>query len=332
MVGVVHNPGSINGRLGVEVLICTHNRLQLLSRAIDSLNNARRPEGCDVELVVAANACTDDTVRFLEDHGRASRDGRLPLRWIEVSTPGKSLALNAAIPSLKAEIVAFVDDDHRVDSGYLTAIYDAVHRNPKVNLFCGRIMPDWDGTEPEWAHDEGPYRIYPLPVPKFDQGDEEKLICLGSATPGGGNLFMRREILARTGLFGVELGPVGHNLGGAEDIEWVHRALSQGEALRYIPDALQYHFVDLDRFRLNYLVRKAYERTMSTIGIKQDVGPNDPLPLYMVRKLFTYGFSAVWSLSAARRRHFLVRTAASWGEIRGFIKSRQKRRSRASSE
>jgi GT2 family glycosyltransferase len=307
----------------LEVLICTHDRAALLARAIASLNAADRPAGVEVGLFVAANACTDGTLDWLREYQRgASARGLLPLRWIEVATPGKSVALNAALPLVDAPLTAFVDDDHRVDPGYLAGVARAARGYPEVSLFCGRILPDWDGREPGWVHDQGPYRIYPLPVPRFDQGDAPRLIALGTVTPGGGDLFIRTALFERVGPFALELGPVGHNLGGAEDIEWVRRALRLGEALQYVPDVVQYHYVDNERLRLGYLLRKAYERTSATMRVSGDVAATDRLPPYMLRKVLEYGVPALFSLSPDRRRHFLVRVAAALGEVRGFLHRR----------
>lgn len=308
-------------RPDLEVLICTHERAELLARTLDSLDRARRPEGTSIKVLIAANACTDSTVAMLERRARASGDDtRLPLRWIEVPTPGKSVALNRAAQELTAPVVAFVDDDHRVDEGYLVAIVAAVREYPDVNLFCGRILPDWDGSEPDWVHDDGPFRIYPLPVPRFDQGAEPRRIVSGTVTPGGGDLFLRTELLERIGPFSVDLGPVGHNLGGAEDIEWVRRAVSAGETLQYIPAATQYHYVDSSRLTVRYLMRKAYERSMSSVRVAEKIEATDRLPPYLVRKPLTYGVQALVSVSSQRRRHYLVRTAAALGELRGFLR------------
>ena len=110
--------------------------------------------------------------------------------------PGKSHALNSALPRVESDLVAFVDDDHRVDAGYLVAVCRAAEAHPEADLFCGRILPDWDGSEPAWVHDSGPYRIYPLPVPRFDQGDASRELTPDQAVPGGGNLFLRTPWLA----------------------------------------------------------------------------------------------------------------------------------------
>lgn len=298
----------------ITILICTHNRADLLERVLASLNAAKRPT-IPVQILVAANACTDDTVaRMWAYQSRQGENGWLPLRIIEVPTPGKSHALNRAIPQIETELVAFVDDDHRVDENYLVAIEHAAHTRPDAGLYCGRILPDWDGTEPAWVHDEGPYRIYPLPVPRYDQGGLPKTITAEEGPiPGGGNLVVRRHVFDLTGQFSTELGPHGHDLGGGEDSEYVLRALTRGERCQYVPNMVQHHYVDTERLKLGYLLKKSYQRTRSTSRIHG----NGTVPLYMWRKLAEYGFHSVFSLSWAKRRFYWVRTAAALGEVQG---------------
>ncbi|MDZ7584278.1 MAG: sulfatase-like hydrolase/transferase [Thiobacillus sp.] len=298
----------------LTVLICTHNRADLLERTLASINAAKRP-AMPVQILVAANACTDDTVARMQAY-QAQQIGRdwLPLRLIEVPTPGKSHALNRAIPEIGTEIVAFVDDDHRVDENYLVAIEQAAQTWPDAGLYCGRILPDWDGSEPDWVHDEGPYRIYPLPVPRYDQGDAPKTITAEEGPiPGGGNLVVRRHVFELAGQFSTELGPHGHDLGGGEDSEYVLRVMKRGVRCQYAPDIVQHHYVDTERLQLGYLLKKSYQRTRSTARIHG----GGSVPLYMWRKLAEYGFHGLFSLAWAKRRFYWVRTAAALGEIQG---------------
>jgi glycosyltransferase involved in cell wall biosynthesis len=301
----------------LTILICTHNRAGLLERTLASLNAAVRPAGWDVGVLVAANACTDDTHAFLERYaGGAESRGDLPVTWFAEPTPGKSHALNSAMPRVQGDLVAFVDDDHRVDGGYLQAVCQAAESFPDADLFCGRIIPDWDGSEPAWVHDQGPYRIYPLPVPRFELGDSAREVRADDPIPGGGNLFLRTEWLARIGPFATDMGPIGHDLGGAEDREWVMRGQRLGARLWYAPGAVQYHYVDASRLTLSYVIRKAYKRTVSTVC----VDPRDDrrgVPRYLYRKLAEYAFNACTALGQSRRRFYLVRTAAALGEIVG---------------
>ena len=176
----------------LTILICTHNRVELLKRTIDFLNHATRPENYEISLFVVANACTDNTSHYLANYQQTARENKLPLVWFEEPTPGKSNALNSAIPKLTADIIAMVDDDHRVDQNYLTAIANALSQYPDADFFCGKIIPDWDGSEPQWAHEQGKYRIYPLPVPRFDLGEQSINVTREIAVPGGGNLVIKK--------------------------------------------------------------------------------------------------------------------------------------------
>ena len=302
----------------LTVLICTHNRSALLRRVLASINEAVRPEHCAVELLVVANACTDDTASMLRAYENESRSsGTLPLRWTEEPKPGKSNALNRALPMIPGGLVSFIDDDHRVDGAYFVSVAEAAERYPHATIFCGRILPDWDGSEPLWVHDTGPYRIFPLPVPRYDEGDQSREITVNGPVPGGGNLCVRREVFDRVGGFSTELGPHGHDLGGGEDIDFVRRCLAAGERIQYVPSVRQYHYVDPERLRLSYLVRKSFQRSRS--GIRSQSQRISSVPLYMWRKLFTYFLLGVVSISWPRRRFYLVRLGAALGELRGFL-------------
>ncbi len=147
--------------MAITVFICTHNRLPLLRRAIDSIDAATPPDQ-PAEILVVANNCTDGTEAYLAECANCS-DRRIPLRWMAEPTPGKSHALNRGMPALKTALVACIDDDHRVDSEFLREIERAARMYPDVDIYCGPVQPDWTGTEPSWVHDEGPYRILNLP-------------------------------------------------------------------------------------------------------------------------------------------------------------------------
>jgi len=305
----------------VTVLICTHDRAPLLRRVLESLNRAARPADCSVSIHVVANACSDDTANVLQAYqARTAADDLLPLAWEAEPALGKSRALNRALPGLDGDVVAFVDDDHRVDGAYLVSICEAVRGYPQASMFCGRIKPDWDGTEPGWVHERGRYHVYPLPVPNFDLGPEPCRVTREVAVPGGGNLFVRKAIFDRVGYFVVELGPVGHSLGGGEDSDWVLRALADGAELRYVPGAVQYHFVDAERLRLRYLMKKAFQRSAVTVrfssaGMRRGVLP----PRYMFGKLLRHSARGVLALDQDARRFHLVRAAAALGEISGCL-------------
>ncbi|MDE2277285.1 MAG: glycosyltransferase [Burkholderiales bacterium] len=300
----------------LTVLICTHNRADLLQRTLAALDAAERPpEG--VQVLVVANRCSDGTHTLLDAAARPGA-GRLPLRWMAEPQPGKSHALNRALPEIDTPLVVFVDDDQRPDPRFLVAIRDAARDLPQADLLCGRLLPDWDGTEPAWVHDQGPYRIYPLPVPHFDQGPQRRALGADGPVPSGGNLVARCEWLGRVGLFSTDLGPVGHDLGGAEDSDWITRAQRLGATLHYDPAIVQRHHVESERLALGYLMRKAYKRTAANIGLHGAPAGGARVPLFVYRKLLVYLATVLTSPGAARRRFYLMRSAAALGELSGY--------------
>lgn len=305
-------------RQSLTVLICTHERAVLLEQVLVSLDACTPPPGLVVDVLVVANACRDGTHVFLEQRELGSGSGsRLPLRWLAEPRPGKSNALNAGAAVLQGDWVAIVDDDHRVSGDFLVRIEQAIAAQPEATLLCGRILPDWDGREPAWVHDSGPYRVYPLPIPLQDFGRASRELGLEGPIPGGGNHIIQVGVLRRIGQFSTELGPQGHDLGGGEDTDYILRALRAGERLWYVPDIVQYHYVDLARLRLGYLLRKAYQRSAAAVALHGAPRSETGVPLYLYRKLATYAVAALLSVHNARRRFYLVRSAAALGEMVG---------------
>lgn len=307
--------------MDATILICTHDRAVLLDRLLASIAAATPPAALTVETVVVANRCTDATGEVVA--AWQERGGVAGLRLAKEPELGKSHALNRGIREARGEFLIFADDDHRVSPGWLEAVARAMEAHPEAACFCGRILPDWDGTEPAWVHDDGPYRIRPYPVPNFDLGETERRVAPGDFIPGGGNLFFRRFLIDRIGGFDPSLGPRGHDLGGAEDIAFVGRILDLGLPLWYIPDALQYHYVDPARLTLGYVVRKAYQRARDTRLARPRDGDRQWLgaPRYLFPQLAGHAWRAATAFGADRRRHYLVRVAATLGEIRGSRRS-----------
>lgn len=294
----------------LSIVICTHNRAQLLRRTLEALCEMKAPDELRMNIIVVANACSDGTRDVLKDFQSRLREERI--QWVEEQTPGKSVALNRAIALIDGGAVAFVDDDQRPAGDFLVEIEKALLAYPDAQLFCGRLLPEWTGSEPGWVHDNGRYRVYPAPIPADDAGPSPRKIDSGGPIPAGGNLIVRAEVFSVVGGFNVGLGPRGHNLGGGEDQDFILRCLRAGAKLQYAPGILQYHYVDPERLTLRYLISKSFERTRAALSIDSTA---DRVPPYLFRKVATYAAAAVASFSVARRRFYLIRLAAALGEF-----------------
>ncbi len=304
----------------LSIVICTHNRSELLKTVLDSLFNAVYPANKSIEIVVIANACNDDTHEFLDEFSKTD-SSNFSQRWYAEPQPGKSFALNTALLHIDSSTIALIDDDHRVDKYFLTNIVAALDSYQNVSIFCGKILPDWKGNEPDWlTSQDDEYSVFPPPIPTYDLGDINQEIIKGKELPGGGNIILRRDVINKVGYFSTALGPTGHDLMGGEDTDYVVRALSENFRIMYIPQIIQYHYVDPSRLTLPYLLKKSYQRSKAITQISNK--NTNGIPMYIYNKLVQHMLKFIFVFSSSKKRYYLLRLFATLGEAVGFWKSR----------
>jgi len=307
----------------LAVVVCTHNRSASLMQTLGSLWAAHPASAAPIDVLVVANRCSDDTLDRLGAFRGQHPQDRLRLRWIEEPQAGKSHALNAAIADTGHDALCFIDDDQVVEAGFLESLLAGVAAHPEDDVFCGRIWPAWDGSEPAWVHARPPYAIPIRPFPEFDLRDQSRRLDVDERRPSGGNITVRRRVFERIGGFAVDLGPTGHNLAGGEDHEFLQRAVDAGFHIRYLPGVRQLHAIDAARTSTPYILKKSYLRSRSSFLIDPPAsGPR----LYMLRKILSHGLGAVFTLNADRRFYLMVRTAASVGELAGAAEAGRRAR------
>lgn len=140
------------------------------------------------------------------------------LRIIALDTVGKSVALNAAMPLIRGEIVAYTDDDCTVPRDWLTRGVETLQAEPGAGVLFGALIPE--------PHDES--RMY---IPRYEPPRYIRLSTrrdfIRSPGQAGANLFIRREAAERLGGFDPRLGP-GTALRSSEDPDLCFRALQAG--------------------------------------------------------------------------------------------------------
>ena len=303
----------------LAIVICTYNRSSSLIKTLKSLYDCGYSGSECVDILVAANNCSDNTLDSLVVFKAAHPRANLKLDWIEEHQAGKSYALNAAIARTTNEVLCFIDDDQTVESGFLAQLLNGLDTYPDDAIYCGAIWPAWDGSEPPWVHTQGPYAIPIRPFPEFELGSESIAIMPHDRYPSGGNIVVRRAVFDAVGLFAVELGPTGHNLVGGEDHDFLKRAANMGFSIRYLPGMRQLHAIDVERMSTPYTLRKSFLRSRANFLIRRD----EKRPrLYMFRKVFEHVCSAAFTFDTTRRFFYLVRLTASLGELTGAIEAK----------
>lgn len=232
----------------VSILIATQGRVPGLERLLDSLVGLENRAEIQHEILVANNAqgkATAAAVEALLQKYRADE----PARWIHVreSIPGKSRALNRLLPLVKANLLAFLDDDVEVAPEWLRITWQ-FFRDYSYDVMQGSIL-----VPPSMQNDEQFLRLlnrYRTICYYSKPGLEvREIVSLNAA-----NMAFRRELLDVTGLFDERIGPGAS--GTSMDVEFGERVLRAGRRIGYEPGSIVYHDVDWTRLTEEYFKRR----------------------------------------------------------------------------
>jgi glycosyltransferase involved in cell wall biosynthesis len=248
----------------VSILIPTHDRGDILAITLESLSQVRMPPDADVELIVIANACTDDTVGVVE---RAKASMPFETRCVEEPKTGLNLARNRAISESRGAILAFLDDDVWVESDWLVELLSAFDRLP-ADIVGGRVTLWWKDVEPPaWLS-----RAMEGFLSANDRGERAREIQ-GPVGAIGANVAVHRRVFDRVGPFQPGLDRTGKEMLSGGEIELLIRAHDAGFRLWYVPEPSVRHWVAPHRATREYVCRVAFGNARSRVFLKARFGP-----------------------------------------------------------
>jgi glycosyltransferase involved in cell wall biosynthesis len=231
----------------ISVIVCTFNRAHRLQAALESFRRIHFTPQVACELIVVDNNSTDGTESVVRDFQRMAP---FDVRYVFERKQGHSRARNRGVTESRGEILAFTDDDVVIDAHWLEEL-SRTYAGFECLGVGGRIVPMWACAKPAWLPDDGPYPLHKAIV-SFDQGDWVSTLKI---PPFGANMSFRRAAFERYGLFRTDLGRIGADLVGGEDIEFGRRLLRHDETLVYNPGVAVYHPVEEERTTKKYFER-----------------------------------------------------------------------------
>lgn len=199
--------------------------------------------------MVVDNNSTDDTSKVAEEFCR-QYPGRF--RYVFEGQQGLSCARNRGIRESQSQILVFTDDDVAVESDWLLRLTSAL-RGGEWSGVGGQIAPLWSAPPPSWVSTSDTKITGPFAI--FNLGAEPAEL---TSSPYGANMAFRREVFTKYGDFRLDLGRLGCNLQGREEVEFANRLLGGGERLRYEPRAIVYHAIPKFRMRKRYVLKWWY--------------------------------------------------------------------------
>jgi glucosyl-dolichyl phosphate glucuronosyltransferase len=231
---------------GLTVAVPTRDRQERLLGALAAIASELEPED---ELLVVDNGSTDETGAAAEAFLVDVPGGRL----VSEFAGGVSSARNRALREARHPVVCFVDDDVRVQPGWLAALRNAwSEAAPNVACIGGPLLPEWLAPRPAWLVD---YLLYVISI--LDLGGERRRLDQAPRVgyAWGGNLSIRIEPALSLGGFDPDRGvrPDDPSDRGEEE-ELQRRFARAGFETWYEPAAAALHLVPPERLTEDYFV------------------------------------------------------------------------------
>lgn len=169
----------------VSAIITTHNRIDVLPRAINSVLSQTYN---DIELIVVSDGSTDGTNEYMKSYEQDNR-----VRYISYSPGhGGNYARNQGILNAKGEFLAFLDDDDEWLPEKIAKQVAVLNENPEAGLV-------YTAVRSIYVNEGIAYNFFPE-----CEGDLSKRILIGNCIGTTSCVMVRRELVADE-LFDEEL-------------------------------------------------------------------------------------------------------------------------------
>ena len=227
----------------VTIAVATRDRPQQLLACLDGLLALPYPR---FEVVVVDNAPSTaaTAVVLRERHGGDRR-----VRYVLEPRRGLSYARNRGLAEARGSLVAFTDDDVRVDRWWLHGLVRGFSRAPGVVCVTGLVCPARLATPAQvlfqrsvsWGSDSGcrprlfDLQEHRLPTPLYPY----RVGAYGT----GANAAFDAAFLRSIGGFDRALG-TGTPAAGGEDLDAFLRVVRSGQRLAFEPSAVLWHDYD----------------------------------------------------------------------------------------
>jgi len=220
----------------------------------------------EFEIVIVDNGSKDGTSKVIRDYKKKLMN----LRHLQEPMTGLSHARNRGWREALGWYVGYVDDDCRVPREWVARAIKIIDELSPA-AFGGPYYAFLESGYPRWFR-------YGDHVPK------ERSCFLGMEewwALSGGNLFIRRDLLAQLGGFDPALGKRGSKVSFGEETELLKRLFYTFPEERYYYDKelIVYHRVDPTKTRLVYSIRARFAGGRDYFRVKGTRVEESPMKL-----------------------------------------------------
>lgn len=307
---------SVSGSVGgacqyLTVIMPTYNRAAILASTLDDFTKLDAPK-VPWELIVVANACTDDT-----DDVVRSFAGRLPVRLVHESQAGKNYANNRGIQVAKGDVLVFTDDDVTPRADWLTAVVSSVAEWPEFRVFGGRVVPRFpEGTSEVFRTADFASFVFGICDPGVPTG-----LFQGGSSPLGANTWMRRGVFGGGVKYCGAIGPKGKGRISGSELELFDRLRRDGEKFVFVQDAVVAHRIQSNHTTFRYVLKRACASGRGAVriaGFEPDAICVFDMPLYRCKEFLSHAYFGLWrglTLQRKKAAESFVQAAVRWGAV-----------------
>jgi glycosyltransferase involved in cell wall biosynthesis len=231
-----------------SVIICTHNRVTYLEKALAGVAKQCFPTD-RFEVIVVDNASSDGTRHCVEKLQGAN----FPIRYIYEKKLGLSIARNTGWNAARAQYIAYLDDDAVPDEGWLSSAAETIETGPQdIGILGGQVLPIWESERPDWLSD----RMLSL-LSMVDLGVTSRYVDEDFGIVGA-NMIIPRHLLEQYGGFSSEVGRIGSLLLSGEETLLKRRFAEAGYRGFYSPRVSVRHHAPAERLSKKWFLERMY--------------------------------------------------------------------------
>lgn len=214
----------------VSVIIVNWNGAEHLRVSLPSLASQSFQS---LEIIVVDNHSSDDSAEVAKSYG---------VRWVPLEkNVGLAPALNHGAKNARGDLLLFVNNDMRFDSGFVSALVKPLQQDEEIFATDG-MQFNWDGivrghlaarlTNARLRRDSATELVPGLYFYQQEETSDSPVFMASAAC-----MMVRRSLFERVGGFDDRL-PLGY-----EDVEICWRAWVHGHKVLYVPTAVCWHRV-----------------------------------------------------------------------------------------
>lgn len=297
----------------VSVIVCTHNRADMLPNVIGKLRAQEYPAE-SFEIIVVDNASTDQTPwvvkRFVTQPG-------VTVRYIAENRLGITFARNRGAEEACYPYLAYLDDDCSVETDWLSQLVSGFDLHTDVVIVGGRVVLDWRQTErPAWLGSG----LEPWLGANNHLGAQPRLLDEKMQVMEGNMAVQRAALKAAGGFLGMEkFGS--QNMAAGEVLYLLYQLRKHGGKVAFAPGAVALH--KMGKYTIQRFLKRGYWQGVSDgildhlIHKRSFVSQIEQISVNAVGMLFLAGCSLFYwlLLNKATSTVYLVRSLRRLGLV-----------------